>query len=98
VVLQNSEPWGLPRRRQLLVLLPRLGNIASPKRQGLKRLYSAFPGGAPGMGLLLLRLALGVTLITQSLAYLQELQDLRMETWTVCLAALESGAALSLGC
>jgi uncharacterized membrane protein YphA (DoxX/SURF4 family) len=63
----------------------------------LRRLHSAFPDGGPGMGLLMLRLAIGITLITQAFAYLPELQDLRMGTWAVCLLALGSGASLVIG-
>jgi uncharacterized membrane protein YphA (DoxX/SURF4 family) len=67
------------------------------RRQGLRRLYSTFPGGGPGLGLLLLRLAIGVTLIAQGFAYLPELQELKIETWAVCLLALASGASLAIG-
>lgn len=63
----------------------------------MRRLYSTFPGGWPGMGLLLLRSAVGATLIIQGLAYLPELQDLKIETWAVCLLALASGASLLIG-
>jgi uncharacterized membrane protein YphA (DoxX/SURF4 family) len=67
------------------------------RRQGLRRLYFTFPGGGPGLGLLLLRLAIGVTLIIQGFAYLPELQESKIETWAVCLLALGSGASLALG-
>lgn len=63
----------------------------------MQRLYSTFPSGWPGMGLLLLRLAIGVTLIIQGFAYLPELQDLRVGTWAVCLLALASGSSLLVG-
>ncbi len=63
----------------------------------MRRLYSTFPGGGPGTGLLLLRLAIGVTLIAQAFAYLPELQDMRIGTWAVCLLALGSGASLVIG-
>ncbi|MFZ0288063.1 MAG: DoxX family protein [Candidatus Sulfotelmatobacter sp.] len=63
----------------------------------MQRLYSTFPGGWPGMGLLLLRLATGVTLITQGFAYLPELQELNFGTWVVCLLALASGSSLLVG-
>jgi uncharacterized membrane protein YphA (DoxX/SURF4 family) len=67
------------------------------RRWDLKRLYSTFPGGWPGIGLLLLRLALGVTLIIQGSAYLLELRDLKLGTWAVCLLALGSGISLLMG-
>jgi hypothetical protein len=67
------------------------------RRPDLQRLYSAFPGGLPGLGLLLLRGATGVALIFQASACLPGLQNLTMRAWIVCLLALGSGASLVLG-
>jgi len=63
----------------------------------LRRLFSTFPSGWPGLGLLLLRVATAVTLIAQGLAYFPELQDSRLGTWAACLVALGSGASLLIG-
>jgi len=63
----------------------------------LHRLYSTFPGSWSGLGLLLLRVALGATVIIQGSAYLLERQDLRFGPWAVCLLALGSGSALLVG-
>jgi uncharacterized membrane protein YphA (DoxX/SURF4 family) len=49
------------------------------------------------LGLLLLRVALGGTLIIQGSAYLLELHQLRFGPWAVCLLALGSGSALLMG-
>jgi uncharacterized membrane protein YphA (DoxX/SURF4 family) len=45
---------------------------AAQRRQGLQRLFSAFPGGSPGVGLLLLRVAVGVTAVVQGGSYLTD--------------------------
>ena len=68
-----------------------------PRESGLRKLYSTFPGGWPGIGLLLLRVAIGGTLILQGSAYLSQLRELRFEMWSVSLLALVSGTALLLG-
>jgi uncharacterized membrane protein YphA (DoxX/SURF4 family) len=63
----------------------------------LQRLYSTFPGGWTGVGLLLLRVAIGATLIIQGAVYLPELQDLGIANGAVCLLALGTGASLLIG-
>jgi uncharacterized membrane protein YphA (DoxX/SURF4 family) len=63
----------------------------------LHRLYSTFPDGWHGVGLLLLRGALGVTLIAQGCAHLRELTDAGFGLWAICLLALFSGATLIIG-
>jgi len=47
--------------------------------------------------LLLLRVAIGGTLILQGSAYLPHLRSLRLEMWSVCLLAFASGTALLVG-
>jgi uncharacterized membrane protein YphA (DoxX/SURF4 family) len=68
-----------------------------PRELGLRKLYSTFPGGWHGVGLLLLRVAIGGTLIWQGSAYLTQLRELRLEIWFVCLLAIVSGATLLVG-
>ena len=63
----------------------------------MHRLYSTFPGGSSGLGLLLLRAALGATLFIQGAAYLLEPRELRLGPWAVCLLALGSGCSLLMG-
>jgi uncharacterized membrane protein YphA (DoxX/SURF4 family) len=47
--------------------------------------------------LLLLRIAIGATLVAQGAAYIFQPQDLRIAFWIVCVLALTSGFALLLG-
>jgi uncharacterized membrane protein YphA (DoxX/SURF4 family) len=68
-----------------------------PRELSLQRLYSTFPGGWHGVGLLLLRVAIGGTLILQGSAYLPHLRGLRLEIWSVCLLAIAGGTALLVG-
>lgn len=63
----------------------------------MQRLYSTFPGAGPGIGLLLLRGALGMTLIMQSTACLSELQNLSIGAALPCLLALVVGGSLIVG-
>jgi uncharacterized membrane protein YphA (DoxX/SURF4 family) len=63
----------------------------------LRKLYSTFPGGWFGLGLLLLRVATAVTLILQGAAYVTELRTLQLGTWVVCLITLGSGVSLLAG-
>lgn len=63
----------------------------------MRRLYSTFPGGWPGIGLLILRAAVGVTLITQGVVCLPEFQPSTVATWTACLLAIGTGGSLLVG-
>jgi uncharacterized membrane protein YphA (DoxX/SURF4 family) len=69
----------------------------NPRRKALQRLFTTFPAGRPGLGLLLLRVAIGATLIAQGLAYWPEPQDMRIGAWVASLLALSSGLSLLLG-
>jgi len=63
----------------------------------LHRLYSTFPDGWYGVGLLLLRVTLGVTLMVQGSAYLLQVKDPGFGLWAMCVIALCSGASLLVG-
>jgi uncharacterized membrane protein YphA (DoxX/SURF4 family) len=63
----------------------------------LRSPYSTFPGRWQGFGLLLLRAAIGVTLIVQAAAYLLDSQGLRLGAWAVCLLELASGTLVLVG-
>jgi uncharacterized membrane protein YphA (DoxX/SURF4 family) len=63
----------------------------------LSKFYSTFPGGWQGLGLLLLRVAVGGTLIVQGSAYLLELHELSFRPWAICLLMLGSGSTLLMG-
>ena len=60
------------------------------------RLYTRFPNRAPGIGLLLLRVATGVTLIAHA-SFIVQMQDLRIIAVAMGLLALLSGLALLAG-
>lgn len=60
-------------------------------------MFSTFPGGWPGAGLLLLRAAIGVTTIIQGGLYLADLDNLTVEAATVGLVAITTGVLLLVG-
>lgn len=68
-----------------------------PGRRGLQRLFSRFPGGWPGIGLLLLRGTVGLTAIVQGAAYLFDGSRSGIATWVTGLFAIISGASLLIG-
>src|SRR4051812_27822295 len=61
------------------------------------RLFSTFPGGKPGVGLLLLRAAIGGTAIVQGAVYLAKPTPSLVGMWIVGLLAVTSGALLLIG-
>jgi uncharacterized membrane protein YphA (DoxX/SURF4 family) len=60
-------------------------------------MFPTFPSGWPGVGLLLLRLALGLTVGAYGVAYVSDWRHLGYLTWTVSLLALASGLSLLIG-
>jgi len=60
-------------------------------------LFSTFPGGGPGAGLLLLRAAIGVTTIIQGGLFLADRGNLTLQTGTVGVVAIATGALLLIG-
>jgi len=60
-------------------------------------MFPTFPSGWPGGGLLLLRVALGLTVGAYGVAYVADWHHLGLVTWTVCLLAIASGVALLIG-
>jgi uncharacterized membrane protein YphA (DoxX/SURF4 family) len=63
----------------------------------LQRLYSTFPGGIPGLGLLLLRFVLGVTAFLQGGFYLFECEKTTVGILIFGVTAIIIGASLLLG-
>ena len=63
----------------------------------MHRLYSTFPDGWFGLGLLLWRAAFGITLMVQAAASLLELSDRRVGFLAMCVLVLCSGASLLIG-
>ena len=62
----------------------------------MQKLFSAFPGGWPGLGLLLLRALVGVTLIAQSLTYIGSTK-LSALSWVVTALVLIIASCLLVG-
>ena len=62
----------------------------------MQKLFSAFPGGWPGLGLLLLRALVGVTLIAQIVAYVGSTK-LSMLSWVVTALVLIIASCLLVG-
>jgi uncharacterized membrane protein YphA (DoxX/SURF4 family) len=60
-------------------------------------MFPTFPSGWPGVGLLLLRLTLGLTIGAYGAAYLAEWRHLGYVTWTVGLLAVAGGLSLLIG-
>jgi uncharacterized membrane protein YphA (DoxX/SURF4 family) len=63
----------------------------------LLRLFSAFPGGWPGLGLLLLRVAVGMVALFLGGSYLSESAASTAGTWFCGMIGSASGAALLIG-
>jgi len=68
-----------------------------PGRRKLQRLFSTFPGGLPGLGLLLLRAALGITTLIQAAMYLSKQSDSSVWTLFAGIAAIVCGVSILLG-
>ena len=69
----------------------------APGRYALQRLYSTFPGGGPGIGLLLLRVAVGLTATTDGVLYLLGSSNAFSSTWFLGTTLVASGVALASG-
>ena len=71
--------------------------MASQGRYALQRLYSTFPGGRPGIGLLLLRAAVGLTAVAEGIFYISGPSSPTSGGWLLGLLLIASGAALTAG-
>ena len=72
-------------------------STAHEEARDLRRMYSTYPGGLPGSGLLLLRAAIGVRLAIQGFAWIAESQSLRAGTWAPGLLAFVIGLSFLAG-
>jgi hypothetical protein len=63
----------------------------------LLRLFSAFPGGWPGLGLLLLRAAVGIVALFLGGSYLADSATSIVGAWICGLVGFAAGAALLIG-
>ena len=62
----------------------------------LRRLFFAFPGGWPGVALVLLRAVIGLAVVREGGSYLSE-PNATSETWFIGLSALVAGGMLLIG-
>jgi uncharacterized membrane protein YphA (DoxX/SURF4 family) len=73
-------------------------NCRAPEREDpLQRLFSTFPGGRPGIGLLILRAAVGAIATVQGILYLSESVDRAPFTIAIALVLVVGGGALVIG-
>ena len=63
----------------------------------LQRLFSTFPGGRPGLGLLLLRAVVGPSAIAEGIFYLTGLPNPSVVTWLLGFVLILSGVGLTIG-
>ena len=63
----------------------------------LQRLFSTFPGGRPGLGLLLLRAVVGPSAIAEGVFYLTSLPNPSFATWLLGFVLILSGIGLTIG-
>ena len=69
----------------------------APGSPALQRLYSTFPGGRPGVGLLLLRVAVGVSAAATGIFYFVSSSSSFAAKWPLGLLLLLGGAASAAG-
>ena len=74
-----------------------MGFWGASGRYALQRLYSTFPGGRPGIGLLLLRAAVGCAALAGGVFYLAGPSNPSSGTWLLGLVLIVSGATLAAG-
>ena len=63
----------------------------------MQRWYRTFPHGLPGIGLLVLRIAIGAKLVIEACSCMLDPQGLRLEVWLLSSLALGIGTSLVLG-
>jgi len=61
-------------------------------------MFSSFPDGWPGTGLVLLRVACGALLTVQGAAYVLDNSSQRLAAWVLAFVAVSSGVLLLIGC
>jgi uncharacterized membrane protein YphA (DoxX/SURF4 family) len=67
------------------------------RRHRLQRLFSSFPEGWPGIGLIFLRLAVAVSTIIYAIDALVRINSHAMSAWAVGSLAIAVGAAIFVG-
>jgi len=88
---------GIPLRSHPSMIYVSLLGLPKGKGDTLQRLFSTFPGGCPGIGLLLLRSTTGIVLIFEGASALMRSDTPMVLTGTFALIAMASGVSLLLG-
>jgi hypothetical protein len=63
----------------------------------LRRLFSTFPGGLPGLGLLLLRAAIGAKLMFYTFVWITQPQNSTLRVWALSSLILTAGLSFVFG-
>jgi uncharacterized membrane protein YphA (DoxX/SURF4 family) len=74
-----------------------LGLLSAPRRVQLQRLFSSFPEGWPGIGLIFLRLTVAVNAIICGIEALIGPNNHAVSVWAVGSLAIALGAAIVVG-
>jgi len=97
VVQKDAAKWDSNAAEYLRILKLTQLSDGAPGRFALQRLYSTFPGGRPGMGLLLLRVAVGLAAAAGGVFYFSGLSGSSPGKWILGLVLVISGALLVAG-
>jgi len=74
-----------------------LACLCAPRRHRLQRLFSSFPEGWPGTGLIFLRLTIALNTINSGAGALIGSNSHAISVWVVGLIAIAVGASLFVG-
>jgi uncharacterized membrane protein YphA (DoxX/SURF4 family) len=74
-----------------------LGRLCAPRRHRLQRLFSSFPEGWPGTGLIFLRLAIALNAMSSGVGALVGSSSQAISSWAVGSLAIAVGAAIFVG-
>lgn len=74
-----------------------LGRHSAPRRHQLQRLFSSFPEGWPGTGLIFLRLAIALNTMSSGIGALIGSGSQAVGSWAVGSLAIAVGAAIFVG-
>lgn len=96
MVQKDAAMWDFNRHAHLrIVRCPTF--LCAPGRFALQRLYSTFPGGRPGVGLLFLRAAVGLSAAAGGIFCLSGPFNSSSEKLLLGLVLIISGTALTAG-
>ena len=98
MVRPRNPGWGFAKEQERLRFAEGTIHSGRSREEGhLQRFFSTFPGGAPGLGLLLLRLAVGGVLIAVAIESFAVGDDATPGERGLALLAIPVGGAVLLG-